>query len=87
MDKNDVSALFKIDGDYLYYTEDLKSPYLIKVKGDTFLMIRDKKELMFKLKLLTKDSLAFFDEKINEEISLVKKKIAALPTRKVPNPH
>ena len=74
LDKNDVSALFKIEGDYLYYTEDLKSPYLIKVKGDLFWMTRDKKESVFKLKILTKDSLVFHDKNIDEDIFLIKKR-------------
>lgn len=72
--KDDVSALFKIEGDYLYYTEDLNSPYLIKAKGDTLWMIRDKNKSAFKLKILTKDSLVFFDENINEDVSLIKKR-------------
>lgn len=74
LDVNDVSALFKIEGDSLYYTEEMSSPYLIKVDGDLFWMTRENHKSDFKIKVLTKDSLVLYDKNINENISLTKKR-------------
>ena len=71
---NNVSAAFLIDGDSLYYTEELKAPFLVKIKGQTFLMARGNFDVVYKLKILTKDSLILFDETTGKTSTFFKKR-------------
>ena len=74
IDTNNVSALFFITHDSLYYTEQQDMPYAIAIKGDTLKLNREDFASFFKLKKLTGDSLIFYDFSTSEDIKLFKKK-------------
>jgi len=73
-DKDDPSAVFLIAEDSLYYTEELSSPYLVKIKGEMFSMTRSVLESAYILKTLSNDSLVLFDERLERKVSFFKKR-------------
>lgn len=74
LNENDPSALFQIYDDTLSYVEDQNSPYLIKVKGDTMVMLKNDREFLFRISKLNKDSLVFQDLDTSVEVTVFHKK-------------
>lgn len=62
---DDVSAVFNIIDDSLYYTEEQQSPFYVKVNKDTFSMSRGGEALKFQIRKLTSDSLVLLDLSLN----------------------
>jgi hypothetical protein len=69
-DDNQVSALFLVVGDSLYYTDDMESPYFIQLSSDTLTMEQGAFKRRVKVLKLTPDSLILYDSDINENIKL-----------------
>lgn len=67
---NPVSALFTISGDSLYYTDNVNSPYLIRLSNDTLFMEQGSFSHNVTVTKLTGDSLVYYDGTINEKVEL-----------------
>lgn len=65
-----ISALFYIENDSLFYTEEQDFPYAIRISNDTLFMEQRDFRRSFKVIKLTADSLIFYDQSIKEKISL-----------------
>ena len=69
---NDIHALFYVEGDSLYYTEEQTSPYWIRLRNDTLVMSRDGVVFSFRVRKLSQDSLVMYDHTLREVIKLYK---------------